>query len=1597
MKRILLGLAFVLIGLISSAQPFQNSWINYSQPYYKFNVGANGLYRISQPVLVAAGLGSVDASHFQLWRHGVEIPLFTSVPNGALGASDFLEFYGQRNDGAADTRLYKFDSLQMSTFWSLYTDTAAYFLTVRSSGSNLRYTDPGNNVAANVLPADSFFLHRLGNYYRNTQSLGFGVNLGEIVRAASYEHGEGWTSNAFGPGAASALSTTVTGMNIFANGPNASFQAVVAGAAGTFRNVSASLNGTALTNTNVDGYTKANMLATNIPLSSFTGGNATIAFSHTGISSDRVVVSHFEITYPRNFNFSGQTQFAFTVPSSGQRYLEISNFSVGTGQAILFDLTNRLRIVGDIQGGIVRIVLPASTSTRNLVLVATQGSSRYNVTQLTTRNFINYSSGANQGNLIIISHPLLYNDGNGINQVERYANYRASAAGGSYSPVIIDIDQVIDQFGWGIKHHPHALRAFTDFVVAQFNPTPQAIYLIGKGLNYQDFRRNESDPNVVRQAMIPTFGKPSSDNLLTATRTGWSPRIPIGRLSAITGAEVRLYLDKVIQYEQAQQSTNQSFESKAWMKNIGQLTGGLDDPGLFGLITSYMQGYEEIIADTLFGGNVYQFNKNAGTNLAVGRDKTLNRLFDEGASIINYFGHSSPNNIEFNLDNPQNYNNTGRYPLIIINGCNSGDLFTFDTLRALSSGTLSEKFVFATQKGSIGYIASTHYGLPAQLNYFNTWFYRNISKDQYGQTLGRVMQTTMQQMASNYSTDYIAQTHAEEITLHGDPLLRLNPHPLPDFIINDSLLTTTPARLSVADQQVTITARIANIGKAVRDSITIQVQHRLPDSSLVLLGNYRIRAVRFMDSLVIPVTLNPLRVKGWNEIIVRIDPQNQVSEMSEANNQVIKRFEIREDELRPVWPYNYAIVTDPTAALYASTANPVLATRSYIMELDTTATFNSTFKVTRLVSDSGGVIRFTPGINYTDSTVYYWRVAPYPTNASTVWNTSSFVYIQGGSAGFNQSHFYQFRNNNFVALALDSNTRKLNFNERERRLLIRTGLWPFYGWDQINVNLDDTQLDYYGCVYGALQFVVYDSLTLQPWKNVNVDASFGRFQSARICDGASRNFFEFRYTDSASRRRAMQFFDSIPSGCYVSVTNLGWTNPVNCFVPNWKADSTLLGAGRSLWHTFLNNGLYRINDFNSHLPFAFVFRKGDTTRFVPQQYIGPAVNNQISETFYMPGKQVEGTMTTPWMGPAKAWNRLRWDAAIPANNTTNQRIDVIGRDAFGNDVVLASVYESKDTSISYINATTYPFLRLQLNNDDNQQARPSDLRHWQLTGTLVPEGAIAPNMALRLPDTLIVNDTLFMRVGFKNVSRIAFDSIRVRLTITDNNGNNQIINNLQNGGRLRPLAGSDSLIISYDIPLAGLFGVNQLKLEVNPDNAQPEQFLFNNLLFHRIVVTNSTLCPGSSPSFTAPLLSGSPTYRWQINTGSGFTDLTDGGIYAGTGARTINLANVPTSMTGTKFRCRITTTSGTSFSPEFLLKFQLNWTGAISDAWENPANWSCNTIPDGFTDVLIPGLLARYPVIRSAASARSVTAKTSAQLTITDENSLLITGPPGGE
>ena len=131
-------LLFLFLAKLSFAQPYGNEWIEnegYNKSYFKIAVTSDGIHRVSQATLAAAGLTGVSGDDLILYHHGQPHPIFVST-NGLLGASDFIEFYGEKNRGEVDKQLYPDSTFQPNPHYSLFNDTAVYFLTVNSAPVN---------------------------------------------------------------------------------------------------------------------------------------------------------------------------------------------------------------------------------------------------------------------------------------------------------------------------------------------------------------------------------------------------------------------------------------------------------------------------------------------------------------------------------------------------------------------------------------------------------------------------------------------------------------------------------------------------------------------------------------------------------------------------------------------------------------------------------------------------------------------------------------------------------------------------------------------------------------------------------------------------------------------------------------------------------------------------------------------------------------------------------------------------------------------------------------------------------------------------------------------------------------------------------------------------------------------------------------------------------------------------------------------------------------------------------------------------------------------------------------------------------------------
>ena len=136
-------------------------------------------------------------------------------------------------------------------------------------------------------------------------------------------------------------------------------------------------------------------------------------------------------------------------------------------------------------------------------------------------------------------------------------------------------------------------------------------------------------------------------------------------------------------------------------------------------------------------------------------------------------------------------------------------------------------------------------------------------------------------------------------------------------------------------------------------------------------------------------------------------------------------------------------------------------------------------------------------------------------------------------------------------------------------------------------------------------------------------------------------------------------------------------------------------------------------------------------------------------------------------------------------------------------------------------------------------------------------------------------------------------------------------------------------------------------------------------------VTERKICPNTATYFSVDPLAGY-TYKWQVDTGSGFTDIINNSNYSGAASRVLILTSLPQNFYGYKYRCLQTNGSTTLYSTVITLKFATEWTGTVSTAWEDSRNWSCGIIPTQYMDVNIKTGVSNYPVVNSVATCHSL-------------------------
>ncbi|MFO7789304.1 MAG: C25 family cysteine peptidase [Bacteroidales bacterium] len=1464
MKHIVVHIVLLLSVACLFAQEHGNEWIDYDQKYYRVSVTEDGMYRIPYQALVNSGFpaGQIDPRWIQLFHKGEEQYIYIEGEgtNGIFDPDGYIEFYGKRNRGYRDTALFDEPENCINPDHSLFSDTASYYLTWNNSTNNRRMTvETDDDFAAYSSHLSPWCVRHIRENYT-------GAYYPASVRSL-YTRSEGWLD-----GSTITLdnsrSKNIGLPGLVSTGNPVEIELAVAGTPSSHivSYVPHHLKVDFLGETRIDEiYTGYDFVRKSF---SFPAGDVTesidFVFSSNDTQSpqqnDNNRVAYIDIEYPRDYDFPDSDYYEFFLsPGGGDKdLLEITGFQ-SSGTVWLYDLDQGLRIQVSEQSGTLKALVPNDGTERHMGICNEGYKSVHEISPVSDdATFTNYTSLTPDADYLIVTHPKL---------ADAAGAYKAYRNGTGYQAEVFNVNELYEQYAYGVKKHPYAIRNLISHYTELNGKRPKHLFLLGKSIRTNNIRNNS---NRYDACLVPTCGYPGSDVLITAGMgdSEFEPFVPTGRLAARSESHVYDYLDKIMAYE--------SNELALWMKNVLHFGGGSDSSEQ-SAFESYLAGYEDIIEDTVFGGIVHTFLKNSSEPIQISVSDSVYDLINNGVTMMTFFGHASANGFDQSIDDPENYNNTNRYPFILANSCYSGDIHVVDNL------SVSERWVLINEKGSIGFMASVGAGIPSYLNQYSDKLYKNIAYLNYGKPLGFQQQEAIRLAQQGSLSDVRLETTCHDMLLHGDPALRLNYAELPDLVMESSGITFDPPEVTTVQDSFNVNLYMTNQGQAFADTFIVRVTREYPDYSV---DEYEkaVAGCLYDQSLQVKMPVDHSKGPGLNKITVHLDFYDQIDELSETNNDAVLQFLIKTGDVYPVYPYEFAIYPDNTVTLKASTGDPFIGETEFLFEMDTTDLFNSnmgTAMYSGQVTDSGGVITWTPPATLSDTTVYYWRVAanrPVPDSIS--WKESSFIYIPG-KTGWSQAHPFQFKKDDYAFINLNREERRFDYIETPKQLhCYNIGSPGDDVYEHIRFTIDGAIANGNGdngsCTEtSAMLITVIDPVTLKAWP-ANI-AHYGQ-SNYPICGNMNRPqfFFVFPTGSDESRQDMINMINNeVPDGYYILAYSFRKGN-----FENWA---------ESEYTTFETLGADNIRYLENWIPYIFFCKKGDTN--TAEEEIGDTSNDEIEFSRELTTAFNYGTITSTIVGPSSGWQSLHWYQESQEADNDSSLLEILFYDPVTNstevfDAITTSNYDIYNLD-GYIDYEAHPLLKLNFWTRDDSTKTPGQLKKWQLMYEGEPETAISPPDGLYITaDTITQGEELEFALATRNISPYDMDSLLVKYWLQT--GENQITQTKEN--RLAPHPSGDVAIDTASFNTKQLNGLNSVWIEYNPaveggNYDQPEQYHFNNIAQYYFYVDNDNVNPVLDVTFDGvhildgDIVSAKPEILISLKDENPFLPLTDTSLF----------------------------------------------------------------------------------------------------------------------
>lgn len=1379
----------LILGLVVSNLYAQvgNEWIDFNQRYVKIPVRSEGFYRVTPFNFSELGLSasSIDPKTFRLIRRGKECAISViGEQDNSFDGADYIEFYGVGNDGNDDRDLY-LDHIPTNPYYSLYTDTAAYFLTWGGA--------PGKRILKDDAKIETIESSTIYNFQHKDilEDFSKGKDGAGFVWNSEGDPAEGFVSAIKGNGSIYQYNFTVDASVI--NSGKGKYEIKFVGESknsqryinivfesggktfNTQTPIFSDYDSLTFTTELPDGFVSAD-LAIKLQPVSMNGSKAYVRFIYHNLAVD----------IKADLSLSNASQLVSIEPKSFKKFLLPSEkakvYKVDDHYNLMFS-DSQINNNGDEPGEYYVRLDTTKYLTSGKIEIA-------DFEQINTEE-----------DYIIVTNKKLRE---GVNELKKF---KESTLGGARKVGVYEYDKLLNTYSYGDRTPLSIRRFLEDF---SLRGSPQALFLVGTGvtINHNQhgfgfFRQSTNRDGFTTNDLVPTIGSPGSDFLFTKGLGGteYESYIPTGRLPANNNQEVLAYVTKLQDHASVVLGT-------PWVKNFLHLSGGANSSEanyFLGRVTRY----KAIAEEGVVGANVDVFAKK--TNLPI-ELYNLSEQVNNGLSIITYLGHSSPNTIEIDIGdvtNPTNgYTNKGKYPVLFLNGCNSA---TYEAKTRL------ENWVMAEDKGAIAGFGHSGYAYSSTLDNYTRTFYEVAFKDTnfYYKSIGEIQKETTLRYAQETSNNALHYTQLTQWVLLGDPDVRLLfPHQA-DFSIENNEVGVLPAilseRVTTSNDSIVLSFNLLNYGIVRDDSIQVCVKRTYNNGeSTVVYDPVKVPTPAYKDTIELKINNNLEKSNGENTFEIYLDCANLYDELNEENNFVSFIYDMPSNGVNLLYPYEYAIVGEPTIDFWVESQDKEQDSTSYLFELSRMADFSSV-SVQREVSASSLVHFDQIELDYTeDTTVYYWRSRINETieGEEDVWQTASFTYISA-KTGWGQFEYDQFKENDLEGIIANSTDTELIFDSVSTNLSFATVGSEFDGDYIYNTNIIVNKraamesLWHSGCNVPAILMLAFDGKTLLSYKVNTVNGYIA-------CGPAPASVAHFRPKDNNHKRTMKEYLDSIPQGDYVILLSTG-NNPIE------SIDTEIISR-------LTEFGCYNLDTISDGTPYAFIGRKGASEPIYEK--ILTDKSQKIDDIFDLKVLTNKGRVMASKIGPAKNLLRMSWESEL----LENERFDL---DFFnGDSTILKTSVPKKEQSFFYKGYSSLKDTLYNLSTEitDATDRTLSEMRHWALCYEIAPEGTVVLDLTNESSNQInqwYQGDTFSLDLAFVNISPVPFnEKLDVSWSLRSF-GDGRVKSGTV---ALDPLKSLDTAFFTLVLVEPLFYGKTELIVTFNP-KTQLEQYYTNNSFY----------------------------------------------------------------------------------------------------------------------------------------------------------------------